>query len=239
MTARTTPASPGQKTLISLKNLAHYRIVTEEGEHLSVDGICFSDRSLRNHLLVSVAKDPDPTGSTLGVRLFDTKGIVGIDHDRKELMIDNVPGSEVSVTIKNPVMGSNDQTMPGDVGSILKGFIPVSETLQQAVALHEIQGFDVVARDGRVGHCIDVLVLDTLWRTEHLVVDTESLWYPSNRSMVPVSAVKGIDWNTGKIMVDLMSDTIMDLPDYSPDLIVQGYVSDVPAEAPQRTGGEP
>ena len=65
-----------------------------------------------------------------------------------------------------------------------------------------IIGYDVEARDGRVGHVDDLLVDDRTWAIRHVIVKTGH-WWSGQRVLVAPRSIQDVSWSLSTISVDL------------------------------------
>lgn len=84
---------------------------------------------------------------------------------------------------------------------------------KDVVPSHEIEGFEVEARDGSIGK-IDELT-DEVERSA-VVVDTGP-WIFGRKVVVPAGAIERIDLNQKKVRVALTKDQIKNSPEFDPD----------------------
>jgi hypothetical protein len=84
---------------------------------------------------------------------------------------------------------------------------------KDVVPSHEIEGFEVEARDGSIGK-IDELT-DEVGRSA-VVVDTGP-WIFGRKVVVPAGAIEQIDLNQKKVRVVMTKDQIKNSPEFDPD----------------------
>ena len=70
---------------------------------------------------------------------------------------------------------------------------------------HDIQGWDLGARDGSIGRCHDLLFDDTDWAVRYLVADTRK-WLPGRKVLIPPRAITSLEESTG--LVALSAGTV-------------------------------
>lgn len=78
-----------------------------------------------------------------------------------------------------------------------------------------VTGYHIQATDGEIGHVSGFLVDDETWAIRYLVVDTSN-WWMGHQSLIAPTWIKGIDWASQKVSVDLGRDAIKDAPPYDP-----------------------
>jgi len=80
----------------------------------------------------------------------------------------------------------------------------------------ELTGLGVRARDGEVGKVKDAYFDDQRWAIRHLVVDAGS-WLTDRKVLISPRAVRGVDWTSELIDVDLTKQQVKDSPGIDTD----------------------
>ncbi len=80
----------------------------------------------------------------------------------------------------------------------------------------EVIGYQILARDGEIGHSCDFLLDDETWKIQYMLVDTTNWWF-GKRIIVSPSKIKSIIWTENEISVDLDRETIRSRPEYDPE----------------------
>lgn len=83
----------------------------------------------------------------------------------------------------------------------------------------EVVGYDVLARDGRLGHVEDLLVDDETWNVRYIEVDTRN-WWPGKKVLVAPTWLDAVDWAHKQISVTLNRDILRDAPEYDPSVMI-------------------
>ena len=81
--------------------------------------------------------------------------------------------------------------------------------------LHRLQALidhRVIATDGETGNVRDFLFDDNTWMIHCLVVDVKS-WLSRQEVILPVTAVKQVDWQNKSLYVELTKEQVRDSPD--------------------------
>lgn len=84
-----------------------------------------------------------------------------------------------------------------------------------AMALHsaaDLVGFPIHATDGDLGEVEDLVVDETRWKITGIVVDTGK-WLPGRKVVVPVDAVRAIDWENKKVDVNVTREALEHAPE--------------------------
>jgi hypothetical protein len=79
----------------------------------------------------------------------------------------------------------------------------------------EVIGYDIQARDGKIGHVEDFVTDDQDWTIRYMVVDTRD-WLPGRKVLVSPQWVEQILWSESDVHVDLARETIKRSPEYDP-----------------------
>ncbi|MFW6154774.1 MAG: PRC-barrel domain-containing protein [Planctomycetota bacterium] len=85
-------------------------------------------------------------------------------------------------------------------------------------SLHEIEGYALAARDGRIGRVADAVVETEGWTIRYLVVDT-SRRLPrilSRRVLVSPAWISSLDWPRREVHVEMTRREIEESPEYDP-----------------------
>jgi uncharacterized protein YrrD len=88
----------------------------------------------------------------------------------------------------------------------------------------EVEGYDVAATDGEIGHVEDFLIDDDQWGIRLLGIDTGN-WLPGRKVVISPAWLRDIDWSGQRIVVDVTRRQIKDSPEYDPALVPdEGYL---------------
>jgi hypothetical protein len=79
----------------------------------------------------------------------------------------------------------------------------------------EVVGYDISARDGKIGHVADFVVDDTSWRIRYVVVDTRD-WLPGREVLLAPSWIYSVDWVEKSVHVNMTKEQVENSPDYDP-----------------------
>jgi sporulation protein YlmC with PRC-barrel domain len=117
---------------------------------------------------------------------------------------------------------------PAEVEAIEKDDEPTVENADPHLrSYREIEGYKVVAPEGKVGEVDDMILDEREWKTTHLVVDAGS-WISYRRYLVAFDWLEAIDWDRSEIVVALSKDKIKSAPSYDPAKpITEGYIKTV------------
>lgn len=174
---------------------------------------------------------PDPLNSKLPVDLTKEKieSSPTIDADRpvsrqEEQLLHHHYGWPLywaqPTTMGGPVM-----SQPGPVVLPADGSVPASDVASEAPAgdpnlrsLREVEGYDIEANDGTLGHVEDLIVSDDDWIARYLVVDTRN-WLSGKKVLLPPNwKVQDINWSDRTVSIDLSREKIKQAPEYDPQL---------------------
>jgi sporulation protein YlmC with PRC-barrel domain len=76
-------------------------------------------------------------------------------------------------------------------------------------SVREVIGYQVEARDGRIGSVSDMIADDETWRIRHLAIDPGS-WLNGQQTLVVPLCVSRISWANRAVAVDLTADQVRD-----------------------------
>jgi len=71
---------------------------------------------------------------------------------------------------------------------------------------NDVNGHDIQASDGEIGHVDDFIVDDETWAIRYLVVDTRN-WWPGKKVLVSPKWIERISWDERKVFVNLDRET--------------------------------
>ena len=79
-----------------------------------------------------------------------------------------------------------------------------------------MEGYQIHATDGRLGHLEDLVVDEKDWQIAYGVVDTSN-WMPwSKKVMVPLVAMEGINYMSREVNLRMDIESIRNAPEYNP-----------------------
>jgi hypothetical protein len=86
-----------------------------------------------------------------------------------------------------------------------------------------VDGYNIQATDGEIGHIVDFIVDDKTWAIRYLIVDTQP-WKPGKHILVSPQWIDRVSWNESKVFVNLSRETIQNGPEYTREsLITRDY----------------
>lgn len=83
----------------------------------------------------------------------------------------------------------------------------------------ELEGYNIHATDGEIGHVEAFLVDTDLWYVRYFVVDTRN-WLPGKKVLVAPTWIDHITWADREIMVNLTQEMIESSPEYEGPVVV-------------------
>ncbi len=92
----------------------------------------------------------------------------------------------------------------------------VGENESALRSFKEITGYNIVAKDGRIGHVEDFVICDETWSVRYMVVDTKN-WWPGKHVLVSPDWIDRVIWGDKEIHVDLEVAAIENGPEYDPN----------------------
>ena len=79
----------------------------------------------------------------------------------------------------------------------------------------DVTGFHIEATDGEIGHIEDFIIDDDDWTIRYVEVDTRN-WWPGKKVLLAPRWIQHIDWQEGKVRVNLLREIIQNAPEYDP-----------------------
>ncbi|MGA9211831.1 PRC-barrel domain-containing protein [Kaistella sp.] len=212
----------------NIKSLIGYRMEATDGEIGKVEEFYFEDTNwLIRYLIVE-------TGNWLlnrkvliipqAIKQSDAKpGVFPVNLTKEQIK------TSPDIDTDQPV--SRQQTMPlyghydwewygsgfyaGGLEAVMDND-PVINDQDEKGDLHlrstkEVKGYQIHTIDGDFGHVSDFILDDTTWQIIYLVVDTHK-WFGGTKVLIKTSAIKEIQWENTKIIVNISTETIKDSP---------------------------
>jgi hypothetical protein len=84
---------------------------------------------------------------------------------------------------------------------------------------NDVNGHDIQAADGEIGHVEDFIIDDETWAIRYLIIDTQN-WLPGKRVLVSPQWIERVSWNESKVFVNLLRETIKQSPEYTDETIL-------------------
>jgi hypothetical protein len=108
--------------------------------------------------------------------------------------------------------GIPDPPRPGNEEST----IDESDSLPHLRSTQEIQGYNIQAEDGKIGHLEDFIIDDKKsWRIEYIVIDTRN-WLPGRKVLISANVIDKEIWKEKMVYVGLTKDEVKNSPRYDP-----------------------
>ncbi len=70
-----------------------------------------------------------------------------------------------------------------------------------------ITGYHIHTTDDEIGHVSDFVIDDKTWQILYFVIDTHN-WIGGKKVLIPVSAVKAVNWENSKVIVNITTDEV-------------------------------
>jgi hypothetical protein len=91
-----------------------------------------------------------------------------------------------------------------------KGLEPEESHLR---SVNEVTGYQVLSKDGKVGHAEDFLVEDETWVLRYIVIDLHN-GLPSRKVLVASTWVTWVDWVSMQIRIELTTEAFRNMLEY-------------------------
>jgi sporulation protein YlmC with PRC-barrel domain len=222
--------------LIHANKIVGCEIEASDGSIGIVDDILFDDRSWTCRYLVA------DVGQKLQGRtvLLSFETVTHIDESRRQLRLPITTRAiekSPDVTTQNPVsmeaellLGKYwqwspywEKSMPRTIGENISASatLPEKQEAEKDVRSHlrsvgEIEGYHIAAPDGDIGHLQDLVINDSTWQIEYLIVNTGN-WLFQRKVLIPCVSLENIRWADRKVHVSLSRDEIKNSPEYNPE----------------------
>jgi hypothetical protein len=82
-------------------------------------------------------------------------------------------------------------------------------------SIGEVLGYDLQAKDGKVGHIEDFLLDDKASNILYLVVNLEK-WLPRKKVLIPPLTISELDWAESRAVVDMSRRAVESSSEYTP-----------------------
>jgi len=83
------------------------------------------------------------------------------------------------------------------------------------ISVRDTTDYSIEATDDGIGHIDDFFVDDQDWRIRYLLVDTGN-WLPGKKVLISPSWVESVDWNEGRVFVNMSKEQVKNSPEYDP-----------------------
>lgn len=223
------------------RNLARYTLLSADGQIGSVDDFYFDDTTwLIRYLIVNTG------GWLMGRRvLLASRAIGNVDDGEKTIaveltreQIENSPPMETRKPVSrqyeiefyeyygwSPYWEADPLSGFAMHGSPVASFPNLSEKSDappeesKLRRTSEVEGYDIEALDGEIGHVKDFIVDADQWVIRYLQIDTGK-WLPGRHVLVSPGWIKGVSWKDRAVSVDLGRKVIESAPGHDPSEII-------------------
>ncbi len=86
-------------------------------------------------------------------------------------------------------------------------------------SFNEILGYAVACRDGDVGEVDDFILDDDSWSLRYFVIDAGG-WLSDRKLVLALPWVKGVDWETRGVQVDVTKQELKQSPQFDPSVVL-------------------
>lgn len=191
--------------LNQVKTLVGGRLAATDGEIGQVDAVFFDDRRWSVRYLVV-----NTSGGLSGRKVLISPDVVDREHSSESalavlLTCDQVahsPGTDSDMPLERRFEEASARYNGG-----IENAAELKAAEREAARSHlrssaEVLGYAVHGNDGLIGHVDDLLLDDATWRITGLLVDAGER-RPGCKIPVAPKSVRGIDWLTREVRVDL------------------------------------
>lgn len=227
-------------------NLSGYKLGAKDGEIGSVKEFYFDDQNWAVRYLVADTGDwlsgRQVLVSPYALNPVDTAGkIIPVDLTKKQ--IENSPSLDTDKPVSRqyeneyyPYFGYSaywgGPFLWGASGypDRTQGWVESDESAGKFAdahlrSTHDVSGQTIQASDGEIGHVEDFVIDDQTWSIRYLIVATRN-WLPGKKVLISSEWVERIDWEEGKVQINLTRDAVQHAPEFSAQaLITRAYES--------------
>ncbi len=228
--------------LLSLNNLADYKIEATDGNIGHVHSFLFDDQSWTIRYLVV-----DTANWLPGRKVLLTPSVLGkpeepmdafpVDLTREQVKNSPDIDTQKPVSRRQEIELHRYYSWPSywDAGydPITTPYAPVVPPMSRQAdteavceeseergdphlrSTREVLGYNIHAADGKIGHVEDFLIDDANWVIRYLVVDTRN-WLPGKKVIVSPQWVKAVEWDVGEVVVDVPRESVQNSPEFDP-----------------------
>jgi uncharacterized protein YrrD len=84
----------------------------------------------------------------------------------------------------------------------------------------EVNGYDIQATDGSIGHVADFIFDAESWAVRYLLVDTRNWWPGGKKVLIATHWIDSIDWPAKNVTVSLTREQVKASPEYDEQAVV-------------------
>jgi hypothetical protein len=82
-----------------------------------------------------------------------------------------------------------------------------------------VEGYNVDASNGSLGHVEDFIIDDETWAIRYLVVNTRN-WLPGRKVLVAPNWIARMNWDDSKVAINLTREAIKASPELTDELLL-------------------
>jgi uncharacterized protein YrrD len=87
----------------------------------------------------------------------------------------------------------------------------------------EVNGYNIQAKDGEIGHIEDFIIDDETWAIRYLIINTHN-WWPGKKVLISPQWIKRVSWGEKKVFVNHSREAIKHSPEYTGEsLLTRDY----------------
>lgn len=84
---------------------------------------------------------------------------------------------------------------------------------------HNVSGYDIQAKDGKIGHVDDFILDDETWEIRYLIIDTQN-WMLGKKILVSPQWIERVSWDESRVFVNLLCEDIKLSPEYTEESLI-------------------
>ena len=83
-----------------------------------------------------------------------------------------------------------------------------------------VQGYDIQASDGSIGHVGDFVFDESSWALRYIVVDTRNWWPGGKKVLISPQWISSISWEQRSVLVHMTQEQVKASPEYDEALVL-------------------
>jgi hypothetical protein len=219
----------------SMKQLQHYKVVTNDGEKSGLDDFFFHQDSWKIHYLIvdvgawlskqQVLVHPDIVKTCSDEEKALQLSASGKEIDESPSVATDLPVSYEAETLLAKYWGWLPKHAEGPLPYEAKDTIqaettPDAKDIGERAAesklrsFEEVRNYTIYSGDDKFGHLEDLL-FDADWRICYAIIDPRN-WVPGKHVLLPVQQIKKIQWSEHALHVGVSHEMVKTAPKYDP-----------------------
>ncbi|MDA3943210.1 MAG: PRC-barrel domain-containing protein [Bacteroidetes bacterium] len=219
----------------SLKNLAEYTLKTKDGTNGKVSDFLFDEKQWTVRYLRADFGSLFSSKKILIPKVFLKtplweKEIFPSELEKNDIENCPKPADHQPVSRKyentlfkyfkiNPYWSASYVGSPGLIYPPMPVDIPTKDFHEEDLdtilrSFKEIEGYDIHAIDGKLGHIEDVIIDDSDWQIKYVIIDTKN-WLPfSKKVIIAINWMESVSYERREAKINLKTEVIKNAPEF-------------------------